>query len=288
MNTEQPQPNREVIRMALHAIRTIRSKRVILDTDLARIYGIETKRLNEQVKRNANRFPEDFVFQLTPEEMTSLQQEDITPRSWGGRRTRPYAFTEHGALQAATVLRSKLAHSVSIFVIRAFVQLRERAQRKATSPLMLPQSVTSTETPHEDPTEALIQGFSAKIKYAISQLLDTVVDHQKGTTVRDEAHDMLRASIAQLKERLKRAGLENEEILARITKMLAEAEKERAFAKKTRIETEQLEFMNLIRKLRLVLEAQKLIADEAHETNESERLYNFIRVLKELGDAPQE
>jgi hypothetical protein len=106
------------------AIRLIRGHKVILDADLAAIYGVATRRLNEQVKRNRDRFPEDFVFELSAEEFAILKSQSATA-SWGGRRTRPYAFTEHGALMAANVLKSETAVHTSIVVVRTFVRLRE-------------------------------------------------------------------------------------------------------------------------------------------------------------------
>jgi len=107
-------------------IRTIRGHRIILDTDLARIYGVPTFRLNEAVKRNRRRFPEDFLFQLTGEEHAALtSQSAISKPGRGGRRTRPYAFTEHGALQVANILNSSKAEAMSIYVIRAFIRMRE-------------------------------------------------------------------------------------------------------------------------------------------------------------------
>lgn len=96
----------------------------MLDADLAELYGVETRRLNEQVRRNRERFPEDFMFQLTPEEFTNLKSQFATS-SWGGRRKLPYAFTEHGAIMAASVLNSPRAIEISIHVVRAFNRLRE-------------------------------------------------------------------------------------------------------------------------------------------------------------------
>jgi hypothetical protein len=107
-------------------IYTIRGVRVILDSDLAALYGVPTKRLNEQYRRNRKRFPEDFAFQLTAGEADSLRSHIATSRSHGGRRYRPYAFTEHGALQAANILNSANAVRMSVFVIRAFVKIREQ------------------------------------------------------------------------------------------------------------------------------------------------------------------
>jgi hypothetical protein len=107
------------------AIRTIRGRKVILDSDLARIYGVPTKRLNEQVKRNAKRFPSDFLFQLTAEEAENLKSQIATSSSHGGKRKLPYAFTENGAIMAANVLNSPAAVRMSVFVVRAFVKMRE-------------------------------------------------------------------------------------------------------------------------------------------------------------------
>ena len=110
-----------------HAILVLRGQRIILDRDLAAIYGVTTKRLNEQVKRNAERFPEDFMFQLTPEEAELSRSQFATLKPGRGQniKYRPYAFTEHGAIQAANVLSSPRAIEMSVFVVRAFVKLRE-------------------------------------------------------------------------------------------------------------------------------------------------------------------
>jgi hypothetical protein len=103
----------------------VRGKRVILDRDLAALYGVPTFRFNEAVKRNRSRFPEDFMFQLTREEVASLTSQIAMSKSGrGGRRTLPYAFTEHGTVMAANILRSERAIQMSVFVVRAFVLMR--------------------------------------------------------------------------------------------------------------------------------------------------------------------
>ena len=103
----------------------LRNQKVILDTDLAELYGVPVKQLNQQVKRNADRFPADFRFTLTEAENASLRSQIVTANSGrGGRRNLPHAFTEHGAIMAATVLNSKRAIEMSLFVVRAFVQMR--------------------------------------------------------------------------------------------------------------------------------------------------------------------
>ena len=111
------------------SIATLRDQRVILDVDLAAIYGVETKRLNEQIKRNVARFPQDFMFQLTTEESESLKSQFATLKTGRGqhRKYQPYVFTEHGAIMAAMVLNSPRAVEVSVYVVRAFVRLRQAA-----------------------------------------------------------------------------------------------------------------------------------------------------------------
>jgi hypothetical protein len=107
------------------AILMLRGHKVLLDSDLAALYGVETRRLNEQVRRNMDRFPEDFTFQLTGPEFNNLKSQFATSsHGWGGRRKLPFAFTEYGALMAASVLNSPKAIEMSILVVRAFVKLR--------------------------------------------------------------------------------------------------------------------------------------------------------------------
>ena len=107
------------------AIHLVRGQRVMFDSDLAKIYGVTTMRLNEQLRRNKKRFPSDFAFQLTREEFTNLISQFAISRSHGGRRKLPWAFTEHGAIMLASVLNSAVAIDASVRVVRAFVRLRE-------------------------------------------------------------------------------------------------------------------------------------------------------------------
>ena len=107
------------------AMHVVRGQRVLLDSDIASLYGVTTKHLNQQVKRNAERFPEDFAFRLTADEIAALKSQSVTSNSGrGGRRYPPTAFTEHGALMLSSVLNSPTAVSVSIQVVRTFIELR--------------------------------------------------------------------------------------------------------------------------------------------------------------------
>ena len=127
----------------LPPIHTVRGRRIVLDSDLAALYGVPTKVFNQTIRRNANRFPADFLFQITEEEFANLKSQFVTSKPGGAERLRsqivtletdgrgrhrkylPWAFTEHGAIMAATILRSPRAVEMSVYVVRAFVRMRE-------------------------------------------------------------------------------------------------------------------------------------------------------------------
>jgi phage regulator Rha-like protein len=130
------------------SIASLCGQRVILDADLAALYGVETRRLNEQIKRNLARFPADFMFRLTAEEFDSLRSQFATLKTGRGqhRKYLPYAFTEHGAIMAAMVLASPRAEEVSVYVVRAFVRLREAALQHKDLPKRLDALEEKTES----------------------------------------------------------------------------------------------------------------------------------------------
>jgi regulator of replication initiation timing len=108
----------------INKIYLIRNQKVMIDRDLAELYGVETKVLKQAVKRNLDVFPEHFMFELSEREFDNLRSQIVTS-SWGGQRYLPFAFTEHGVLQLANVLRSKRAREMSIRIIEVFVKMRE-------------------------------------------------------------------------------------------------------------------------------------------------------------------
>jgi hypothetical protein len=110
--------------VVMSKIYVIRNQKIMLDEDLADLYGVETRRLNEQVRRNMDRFPEDFFFTLNEQEFADLKSQNATS-SWGGRRTLPNAFTEHGVLMLSSVLHSKQAIQVNIQIMRIYTRIRE-------------------------------------------------------------------------------------------------------------------------------------------------------------------
>jgi hypothetical protein len=146
-------------------IRVVRGVRVILDADLARVYGVETRTLNQAVRRNADRFPEDFAFTLTKDEVVILRSQIvISSDGHGGRRALPLAFTEHGAIMAASVLNSPQAVAASVAVVRAFVALRKAAGSIA----VLARRLDALERKMTDTDENVRAAFAA-----IRALMDT-------------------------------------------------------------------------------------------------------------------
>jgi ORF6N domain len=154
-------------------IATVRGQRVIVDADLAALYDVPTKRFNEAVKRNLAKFPADFMFTLSDEEFAALRSQIATsndqPPGRGGRRYAPRVFTEHGALMAATILNSPRAVEVSIYVVRAFVRLRELATTHAELAKRLDEL--------EHKTEALAMShdtFSRNTRAQLEQVFDAL------------------------------------------------------------------------------------------------------------------
>jgi hypothetical protein len=155
----------------------LRRQRVIIDADLALLYGVTTKRLNEQVKRNAARFPADFMFRLNASESVALNRSQSATGSQRHRDPRflPFAFTEHGAIMAATVLNSPRAVEMSLYVVRAFVQLREyiSSNKELAHRLdMLESRIEKKLTSHDDAIAAMLS--------AIRELMHPPVPKRRG------------------------------------------------------------------------------------------------------------
>jgi hypothetical protein len=173
-----PEPVEHITRSIL----ILRGQRVILDRELAAIYGATTKRLNEQVKRNRDRFPEDFMFQLTAEEAERSRSQIATLNSGRGQniKYRPYAFTEHGAIQVANVLNSPRAIAMGVYVVRAFVHLRDLlASNKA-----LAQKLNDLEHKLRNHDEAI-----AAILSAIRELMNSPPPKRRGIGFTADIHE---------------------------------------------------------------------------------------------------
>ena len=150
-------------------IQVIRGLRVMIDVDLATLYGVQTKRLNEQVKRNRDRFPSDFLFQLTLDEKSEVVANCDHLQNLKFSKALPFAFTEHGAIQAANVLASGQAVEMGIYVVRAFVQLRQSLSANVDVAKRLSDLEMKTES-----LEMSHDTFSRNTRLQLRQLLDAV------------------------------------------------------------------------------------------------------------------
>ena len=128
----------------------------MLDSDLAEIYGVTTNVFNQAIKRNIHRFPGDFAFQLQREEFANLMSQIVTSSSHGGRRKVPWVFTEHGAIMAATILNSERAVAMSVYIVRAFVKMRQELLANATLEARL-QAIEKTLLRHDGALRDVIQ-----------------------------------------------------------------------------------------------------------------------------------
>jgi ORF6N domain len=169
----EPEGTSVAVEHTTQAIRVLRGRRVLLDSELAALYGVATKRLNEQVKRNLARFPEDFVFRLSAGEFEVLNRSQNATASQKHRdpRFRPYAFTEHGAIMAAMVLNSQRAIEISVYVVRAFVKLREVLSSNRELALKLDE-LERRVTTHDRAIAGILK--------AIRQLMDPPVRRHRG------------------------------------------------------------------------------------------------------------
>ena len=240
--------------------------RVVLDQDLARFFDVETRVLNQSVKRHLDRFPKGWTFQLTKAQFDDLKSQDvISSGQWGGRRSPPWAFTEHGVVMVATLLNSARAVEASQFIVEAFVEMRSDKKGKA----LLPSRVKS------DALTSLGSEFLPKLRDQLSAIMDMQANPKRGSTLRDETEELIDKGLANLKSRLAKAGLENEEIEARILKFLAEAEESRARAATEREMTEKQRLKNQANRLRLLIRAEIAMSDGD--------LGDFLNLLDELG-----
>jgi hypothetical protein len=161
------------------AIYLIRGQRVMLDSDLAAIYQVTTKRLNEQLRRNRDRFPNDFAFQLTAKDLRNLRSQIATSSFHGGRRYRPWVFTGHGAIMLASVLNSEVAVQASVRVVRAFVRLCEMVAASAE----LAGKLAELERRLDSHDEAIVDLFAA-LKHLLEPA-DPKVKREIGFHVRE-------------------------------------------------------------------------------------------------------
>ena len=245
---------------------------VILDSDLAKIFDYSTGRLNEVVKRNATRFPENFTKLLEGEALEPLISQNAIskPPGRGGRRKGVRVYSEHGVVMVATLLKSDKAIAASQFIVNVFVEAR-RNQLPLDSGQNLPVKI--------DPKGAIAQpnpALGQKIERVIEGLLDSIIDPSRGATVRDEAQRVLSEGIASLKALIKSPQMTQEKAIADITLKIREAEKVAAETQAIDVETQHRQFALIVKQLRMVMAAQAFLAHQDQGL--------LLQVLEDLGD----
>ncbi len=249
-----------------------RGKPVLIDDEVAALFGVPTQRLNEQVKRNADKFGDDFAFRLTADEWADLKSQFAISSSGGhgGRRKPPQAFTEHGVVMAATVLRSEQAITASRFIVAVFVDARRNQLA-----LDLGRNAPATIASAPAQAAAARHGLMAKLDSALGAVLNSIADPIAHTTVRDEAHLIAIEGLNAIKAYLRKTGVQNEKTLAEIHKLLKEAEALDAQIAGRLIENRHRQLAYLAKQLRMVIEIQRFL-----ETGSVEGL---LGVLEDLG-----
>jgi hypothetical protein len=244
----------------------VRGLLVALDSDLAIALGSTTKAVNQAVKRNSARFPPGWAFQVDDHELRALQSQTVTAKGTrGGRRTPPWVFTEHGVVLLATLLRSPAAIALSQFIVEVFVEARRAGAIETKGSIVAKAAATI----------ALGGAVGQRLQGFVVRIMDSIVDQKSQATLRDEGLALMAEGIGHLKERLKKVGFENDEIAARASKLLAEAELGKAQAAQIRADVDAKDLKTLANKLRLVLEAERAIA--------AGELDGFLAVLESLG-----
>jgi hypothetical protein len=166
-------------------IRVIRGQRVILDADLAQVYGVPTRQLNQAVRRNPEKFPEDFAFQLDSQEVINLRSQIVISSRHGGRRSAPWVFTEHGTIMAANILNSPRAVQMSVFVVRAFIKMRETFAQNRELAAQLAELERNLTDRLDDHEQAIVQ-IMGEIKKLMTPLEPESMPRELGFHVKNQ------------------------------------------------------------------------------------------------------
>lgn len=262
-------PSSELIPLSPLQIFEIRSEAVVLDEDLARLFGLSTSKFNQRVKAHLERFEGGFAFQLTEDEAQNLMYQIGISSGHGGRRKLPWVFTEHGAAMAATIIRTPEAVEATRFIIKTFVA----ARKAGTGPT--PEQKTKALAAKINAPPAERSGLLEKLDGALARVLDAIADPSADTTVRDEARAIALEGLNAVKSHLRKQGVQNEKTLAEIQKLLKEAEAIDAEVSAKHIENDHRRLAYLAKQLRIVIEVQRYM--------DSGSVDGLLAVLKDLG-----
>lgn len=259
----------------------IRDWTVALDADVAGRFGTKTGPFNQAIRRNAARFTEDFAFQLTQGEWDDLKSRDVTASGHGGRRTRPWAFTEHGVVMAATLLRSDDAIAASRLIVRTFVAARKaiaHLPEGSNAPEMLDLRAVLSPLPSASPTATpparLPDALAHRAARMIDRILDTIANDEEGTTLREEGQALITKSLGAIRAHLDAKGIANEQTLTDIRKTLSEIEAIDIDVIARQIENDHRRLAYLAKQMQLIIAMQSYL-----EGGEAARFLDTLRAI---------
>jgi ORF6N domain-containing protein len=236
----------------------IRGERVMLDAHVAQAFGTETKRVNEAVARNADKFTEAHTFQLSPAEHDALRSQTATSNTGrGGVRYQPHVFTMKGVARLATVLNTSEALRATDLIIDTFLVVYDQVS-EGRSRIAIPEPDQYRSSPE---SRRAIQKFKTKLANALTALLDTIVDVQSKRTARELGQSLGADAVQNIQDRLRSRGLQNTKLEADTTLVLAQAEQTLAATRKTHAEADSIDIQNLERRIDVV---KKLIDMSKH------------------------
>ncbi len=236
----------------------IRGERVMLDAHVAQAFGTETKRVNEAVARNADKFTEAHTFQLSPAELEALKSQNAIPQAGrGGARYQPHVFTMKGVARLATVLNTSEALRATDLIIDTFLLVYDQVS-EGRSRIAIPEPDQYRSSPE---SRRAIQKFKTRLANALTALLDTIVDVQSKRTARELGQSLGADAVQNIQDRLRTRGLQNTKLEADTTLVLAQAEQTLAATRKTHAEADSIDIQNLERRIDVV---KKLIDMSKH------------------------
>jgi hypothetical protein len=251
----------------------LRGYPVALDADIAERFGTKTGAFNQTIRRNIDRFSEDFAFQLTGEEWDDLKSQDVISSGHGGRRTAPWVFTEHGVVMAATLLRTETAIAASRIIVRSFVAAR-RAEALLPEGTNLPLQIDFAQRLPAAEGKSAAHVLARRAAGMIDRILDTIANDEEGTSLRQEGRAILTKSLGAIRAHLDAKGIANEKTVAEIRKTLTEIEAIDTDIIARQIEADHRRLAYLAKQMQLVIAAQTYL-----ETGEATGFLETLRAI---------
>jgi len=251
----------------------LRGYPVALDADIAERFGTTTGPFNQTIRRNIDRFSEDFAFQLTAVEWDDLKSQNVISSGHGGRRSAPWAFTEHGVVMAATLLRTQTAIAASRVIVRSFVAAR-RAEALLPEGTNLPLQINFAQRLPATDGKSAAHVLARRAAGMIDRILDTIANDEEGTSVRKEGRAILAKSLGAIRAHLDAKGIANEKTIAEIRKTLTEIEAIDTDIIAKQIEADHRRLAYLAKQMQMVIAAQTYL-----ETGEAAGFLETLRAI---------